>query len=600
MYGAASMGALRAAECARFGMKGVGRVFELYRDGVITRDDEVAVAYDPDSGHAVSESLVGIRIGLDSAVLAGLVDPRTAGDVLDEVSTWPWRDRLLPRVARLAGGDPAASAELLAHLEATNVKASDAEAVLRLVARGFQPPSVPPAAETDLPCRTSVAPLVPPFREMPPTRKVGAWDSTRSVPPSETLSAFDRVRGVVGITRVGDVTGLDVLGIPNVVAIRPSRDPMCNSAYSGKGLRFEDALVGAQMEALEVAVGSDDRVRMIDASWSELDSAGRAAVHPDALIPLPTAPRGLADLTVEWLPASDLRSGEPVLVPADCVVFRRHGAAGHWKISSNGLASGNTVVEATSHAIAELIERDAESHFRVASEYAHLPGLMRIVVGPPRVAAPDRAGPPVTSFPLIRLDRLPAELEALVVGVRKAGIDVAVRVITSDVEVPTLLCAFHERTPDSRRHLVHYGCGTHPDAFVAARRAITEAAQSRVTAMQGVREDMAAGAICPADPPADWFHPDDPGVELGDLPRATHADVRDDLGYMLDALDRAALDQALAVNLSHDAICFPVVKAVVPGLELAFHSPDPDRIALGWRARRFYPDRLDPEDLRRA
>nr|UXE46071.1 hypothetical protein Hi04_10k_c5591_00011 [uncultured bacterium] len=45
VFGAASMGALRAAELHRFGMIGVGRVFEWYRDGVLCDDDEVAVIH---------------------------------------------------------------------------------------------------------------------------------------------------------------------------------------------------------------------------------------------------------------------------------------------------------------------------------------------------------------------------------------------------------------------------------------------------------------------------------------------------------------------------------------------------------------------------
>src|SRR5262249_22679622 len=52
VFGAASMGALRAAELHPFGMVGVGRVFECYRDGVLTADDEVAVAHGPgDTGY---------------------------------------------------------------------------------------------------------------------------------------------------------------------------------------------------------------------------------------------------------------------------------------------------------------------------------------------------------------------------------------------------------------------------------------------------------------------------------------------------------------------------------------------------------------------
>src|SRR5688572_32760283 len=47
VFGAASMGALRAAELQPFGMIGVGQVFQAYRRGHLTDDDEVAVAHGP-------------------------------------------------------------------------------------------------------------------------------------------------------------------------------------------------------------------------------------------------------------------------------------------------------------------------------------------------------------------------------------------------------------------------------------------------------------------------------------------------------------------------------------------------------------------------
>jgi hypothetical protein len=62
VIGCASMGAIRASELHHFGMQGVGRVFELYRDGVIDGDDEVAVLHDMDAPYKrTTEPLVNIR-----------------------------------------------------------------------------------------------------------------------------------------------------------------------------------------------------------------------------------------------------------------------------------------------------------------------------------------------------------------------------------------------------------------------------------------------------------------------------------------------------------------------------------------------------------
>jgi hypothetical protein len=76
VYGASSIGALRAAETSRHGMRGVGRVFELYRDGVLQDDDEVALVHaGPEDGYrALSLPMVNVRATLDMACDEGHLD----------------------------------------------------------------------------------------------------------------------------------------------------------------------------------------------------------------------------------------------------------------------------------------------------------------------------------------------------------------------------------------------------------------------------------------------------------------------------------------------------------------------------------------------
>ena len=82
VYGASSMGALRACELDTFGMTGVGRVYEMYRDGVIESDDEVALACDPFTNEAVSEALVDIRANLDNCVYLGIITADEAAEMV--------------------------------------------------------------------------------------------------------------------------------------------------------------------------------------------------------------------------------------------------------------------------------------------------------------------------------------------------------------------------------------------------------------------------------------------------------------------------------------------------------------------------------------
>ena len=76
IYGASSMGALRAAEMHPFGMTGVGEIFEQYRDGILEDDDEVALQHAPKELNfaPLSEPMVNIRATLKRAVQEGIVD----------------------------------------------------------------------------------------------------------------------------------------------------------------------------------------------------------------------------------------------------------------------------------------------------------------------------------------------------------------------------------------------------------------------------------------------------------------------------------------------------------------------------------------------
>lgn len=101
VFGAASMGALRAAELQPFGMIGAGRIFEAYRDGELEDDDEVAVHHGPaEMGYIpLSEPMVNIRATLAGAVETKVIDQaladvlvRTAKDMAYPDRNW---DRLL-------------------------------------------------------------------------------------------------------------------------------------------------------------------------------------------------------------------------------------------------------------------------------------------------------------------------------------------------------------------------------------------------------------------------------------------------------------------------------------------------------------------------
>lgn len=109
VFGASSMGALRAAELADFGMVGVGWVFEQFRSGALCADDEVTVAHaTAEHGYRrTSEALVDIRATLRAAVEAGICDAALADRLVAIARAQFYPDRTWPgllRAARAAAG----------------------------------------------------------------------------------------------------------------------------------------------------------------------------------------------------------------------------------------------------------------------------------------------------------------------------------------------------------------------------------------------------------------------------------------------------------------------------------------------------------------
>ncbi|MEP2641554.1 TfuA-like protein [Roseobacter sp.] len=100
VFGASSMGALRAAELHEFGMIGIGAIFAAYRDGTLEDDDEVALRHGPaELGYiALSDPMVNIRASLDAAVTDGIVPHETAQALIDHAKELHFADRSWDRL----------------------------------------------------------------------------------------------------------------------------------------------------------------------------------------------------------------------------------------------------------------------------------------------------------------------------------------------------------------------------------------------------------------------------------------------------------------------------------------------------------------------
>ncbi|GAB3979313.1 hypothetical protein GCM10029978_074360 [Actinoallomurus acanthiterrae] len=159
VVGAASMGALRAAELAPYGMLGIGWVYEQYASGAIDADDEVAVTHTPD-GRPLSTALVCIRHALAVAAGAGVITRPDADRLFDLAQSMPFQRRTWNTLKYLTTGDIAEPyASVMAWLDeqepaVTNIKTHDAELAITQAAAG-QLPAAPVRGWRTEPWRTS-------------------------------------------------------------------------------------------------------------------------------------------------------------------------------------------------------------------------------------------------------------------------------------------------------------------------------------------------------------------------------------------------------------------------------------------------------------
>lgn len=371
-------------------------------------------------------------------------------------------------------------------------------------------------------------------------------DTHRAVSPEETLFRADAKLPAAGITRVADITNLDRIGIPVFSSIRPMADLGAISVYNGKGATPTEARVSAMMEGLE-RYSAEVRDRVLDInSFSRLDKA----LDPrDLILPDDADPNAM----IPWVAGWDIMNDEEISVPANAVFhplpsdYRRL-----FRTNTSGLASGNAIEEAIFHGLAEVIERDAWA----------------------LVEATRSIGP------LIR-DVQDEQAKGLLDKFQAAGVDVYLRDITSDIGVATCAAASDDvRLRDPT--LLTTGMGTHTSANIAVLRALTEVAQSRLTQIHGAREDTTLadfrkqiGYERTKRLNRHWFEPREE-KSFAEIPSFESDDFLIDIEYMLKKLEDAGLDRAIVVDLTREEIGIPVVRVIVPGLEIS--AVDPERV----------------------
>jgi YcaO-like protein with predicted kinase domain len=352
---------------------------------------------------------------------------------------------------------------------------------------------------------------------------------------------------MLGITRAANITGLDYLRIPVFMVVRPNSRAI--SVSQGKGLTDDSAIASALMEAFEGAMAERSGLPVTISSFANLSK--RARVVDPGLLPRLKGARFTRNSVIDWMEARDLASGEPIFVPFDLVHTNFTGRSScFFEQTSNGLASGNHHLEAIIAGLCETIERDATALWDVRTLEERAQRRLRLE----SVRDQDCGA---------LLDRLD-----------NCRMSVAVWDATTDIGVACFICRLTETSSNTRSALgPFHGAGCHLDRAIALARAITEAAQSRLTYIAGSRDDLyrlgyrRASSQRILELVHNRWEESVAARRFLDIPSLATDTLEDDLEILLDHLRGVGLSQALAVDLTLETIGIPAVRIIVPGLE---------------------------------
>jgi ribosomal protein S12 methylthiotransferase accessory factor len=276
----------------------------------------------------------------------------------------------------------------------------------------------------------------------------------------EMLAKVRPLLGRCGVTRLANITGLDRIGIPVAIAVRPDSHSL--AVDSGKGTSIEQAMISAAMEAME-------------RHWSEtatvptVAKALRHDAHMETDFPLIRGGR-VPELgtMMDWVWTSDIVTGDAVMVPkrlvqTDYGISEESLERRMFYSTTSGLSAGATQTEAVLQGLYELIERDA---CNLALSQMVETGDMHTI----NLETVEDAG-----------------VCRLIEQIRDAGCGVQLMDCSSGIEVPVVAAWIYDLECPGLG--VFRGYGAHLNGNIAAARAICEAVQARAVLLAGARDD---------------------------------------------------------------------------------------------------------------
>lgn len=288
--------------------------------------------------------------------------------------------------------------------------------------------------------------------------------SIRTRSAEDSLILASSIADKMGVTRVTDITWLDKVGIPVYAGIRPFAATGSLNVHNGKGMWPNEAKIGAFMESMEFSLAEGIKHQQEIKKYCLRDI--QHALPPGLPFFSFGAKTGITlspEEEIYCVLATDIISGKKALIPAE-LIFHPVNLAEQRSLyggtTTNGLCSGNSKLEAVIHGVCEVLERDVKS-FDILNEGSCL----------------------------VDRDTEPEAIRALRKKIENAGLILALRKTSNEFNLPYFSAFVLE--PDNHSPVsVADGYGLHPVAEIAATRAITEAAQSRLTHIHGGRDDI--------------------------------------------------------------------------------------------------------------
>jgi ribosomal protein S12 methylthiotransferase accessory factor len=399
--------------------------------------------------------------------------------------------------------------------------------------------------------------------------------SLRAEPLEVTLAHARNLAAQVGITRVTEITRLDIVGVPVFASIRPGALPGSLCVNAGKGLSVDEARVGAYMEAIEFAFAEFGRsaLNLRTVPGSEVFEGPDRV---DSILDFCPIMGTEIDLVaaVSCVEAIDVRTNEAFLVPCELVYLpfpESLQTQRYFSSNSNGLCSGNSILEATVHGLAEVIERDCSSFMFVD----------------------DRSE-------LVNGHTLPSHLQDVAKSVHDAGLELYLRFSANVFGIPFFRAIVAEQKSTNPVYISEgFGCNLSKD--IAATRAVCEALQSRLSFIHGGRDDLLKRYELFAEMSdkervdyAERLQRDvsrrDAIIDFEKIPDSSDSvtDLSSALDLMLGILEGNGIRRVLRVVFTSPEHPIQVLRVLAPGLE-CFNQTS---VRVGVRLRDYVRDKL--------